>query len=65
MHPQEQLRQASAECLDIARTTTDQNARARLLSLAERFMKLASGTPSDEVLGQLLDEFNDGQMRKR
>jgi hypothetical protein len=64
MLPQEQLRRAAADCLDIARTTTDQNARTRLLSLAQKFMELAIGTPSDQVLAKLLDEFNDAQMLK-
>jgi hypothetical protein len=65
MIPQEQIRQAAADCLDIAQTTTDQNARTRLLTLAQKFMELAIGTPSDHVLTRLLDEFNDAQMLKR
>jgi hypothetical protein len=65
---QDELREAAASCLDIAQTTTDQDARTRLLILAQKFVELASGAAggasSDQVLGRLLDEFNDGQMRK-
>jgi hypothetical protein len=62
-HPDE-FREAAASCLDIAQTTTDQSARARLLMLAQKFNELASGSPSDQVLTRLIDEFNDAQMLK-
>jgi hypothetical protein len=61
---QDELREAAALCLDIAQTTTDPNARARLLMLAQKFMELAHGSASDQVLRTLLDEFNDAQMLK-
>ena len=61
---QDELREAAASCLDIAQTTTDLNARTRLLMLARKFMDLAHGSPSDQILAKLLDEFNNAQMLK-
>jgi hypothetical protein len=65
MAVQDQLREAAASCLDLAQTATDQEARTRLLILAQKFDELANGTPSDQVLEKLLDEFNDTQMLKQ
>jgi hypothetical protein len=59
-----EFRAAAAQCLEIAQTTTDQNARARLLLLAQKFIELAGGSPGDLVLAKLIDEFNDAQMLK-
>jgi hypothetical protein len=61
---QDELRAAAASCLDIAQTTTDQNTRTRLVMLAQKFIELARGSPSNNVLATLLDEFNDAQMLK-
>jgi hypothetical protein len=61
---QDDLREAAASCLDIAQTTTDLNARTRLLTLAQKFMELAGASSSDQVFEKLLDEFNDAQMLK-
>jgi hypothetical protein len=61
---QDELREAAASCLDLAQTTSDPHARTRLLTLAQRFNELASGSSSDLVLAKLLDEFNDAQMLK-
>jgi hypothetical protein len=63
---QDELREAAASCLDIAQSTTDQNAKTRLLMLAQKFMELSEGgLASHIVLSRLLDEFNDAQMLKR
>jgi hypothetical protein len=62
---EDQLREAAAQCLDIARTTIDSNARTRLLLLAQKFMELTRGSPADLVLPKLIDEFNDAQMLKK
>jgi len=59
-----EFREAAAHCLEIAQTTTDRNARARLLLLAQKFIELAGGSSSDLVLAKLIDEFNDAQMLK-
>jgi ABC-type cobalamin transport system ATPase subunit len=58
----EEFREAAASCLDIAQTTPDENARARLLMLAQKFNELAVGSSGNVVLAKLLDEFNDAQM---
>jgi hypothetical protein len=59
------LRRAAADCLDIAQTTVDPNARTRLLTLAQKFVELSEGgLASHLVLSRLLDEFNDAQMLK-
>jgi hypothetical protein len=65
MVPEDECRAAAAHCLGIAQTTTDHNARTRLLLLAQKFNELAGGSASDVVLAKLLDEFNDAQMLKR
>jgi hypothetical protein len=49
----------------MAQTTTDQNTRARLLVLAQKFFERASASPSNQVLAKPLDEFNDAQMLKQ
>ena len=60
------LRRAAADCLDIARTSVDPDARTRLLALAQKFMELSEGgLASHVVLSRLLDEFNDAQMLKQ
>jgi hypothetical protein len=61
---QDELRNAAATCLDIAQSTTDVTARARLLLLAQKFHEIADALTSDELLAKLLDEFNDAQMVK-
>ena len=62
---EEELREAAASCLEVARNTADQDMRTRLVMLAQKFMELASGSPSNAVLASLLDEFNDAQMLKQ
>jgi hypothetical protein len=49
----------AAECLDLARRTTDQGARASLLLMAQRWMELASEKFGERRFGGLLDEFNE------
>ena len=60
----ETIRQAAAECLDIAHSTTDPNAHMRLIFLAGKFLELVDG-PEGESLTVLLDEFNRSQMQKK
>jgi hypothetical protein len=65
MQDREAYRQAAAECLEIANSTTEQQTRTRLVVLASKFLDLARGTSGDDSsLRVLLDEFNDAQMRK-
>lgn len=65
MQDRDAYRQAAAECLEIANSATEQQTRTRLVVLASKFLDLANGPNGDDsVLGVLLDEFNDAQMRK-
>jgi hypothetical protein len=64
MARRDEFREAAASCLDIANATIDQSTRTRLVTLAQKFMELANGSPSDQVLATLLDQFNDAQMLK-
>ena len=64
MQDQKTYRQAAAECLEIASTTTDPHARTRLVVLASKFLDLASKPGEYDPLRALIDEFNDSQMRK-
>ena len=59
---QDELRDAAGSCLELAQTTTDQNARTRLSTLAQKFLELAGASVQDQILAKLLDEFNDAQM---
>ena len=63
MPDQEAYRQAAAECLEIATGTTDLQARQRLVVLAAKFLDLVSDG-QDSLLRRLIDEFNEGKMRK-
>jgi hypothetical protein len=58
----DQLRDAAASCLELAQTTADPSARARLSMLAQKFFEIAGVSPQDQVLARILDEFNDAQM---
>jgi hypothetical protein len=68
----EAYRDAATDCLRLARVTTDENARAGLLMMAQKFIDLAStgssasARPSanEIILRKLIDEFNDAQMLK-
>jgi hypothetical protein len=63
----EEYRDAAAECVRLARTTTDENAKAKLLMMAQKFIDraCAAGSSATEIiLRKLIDEFNDAQMLK-
>jgi hypothetical protein len=61
-----ELRRAAAECLDLARHTTDANTRAALLAMAQKWLELASDQFGDQFgsrrFHDLLAELNDQQM---
>jgi hypothetical protein len=63
MQDRNAYRLAAAECLEIAKITLDQKARARLVVLASKLLDMAHD-PDDEALRVLLDGFNELQMRK-
>jgi hypothetical protein len=59
----EKSRLAAAECLALARTTTDASTRAALITMAQQLYDLASRPAIDfEAIVQI---FNEGQMSKR
>jgi hypothetical protein len=62
----EEYRDAAAECLRLVRVTTDANAKAKLLMMAQKFIDRASaGSSAGEIiLRKLIDEFNNAQMLK-
>ena len=59
----------AAECLRLAQTETDQAARVRFVTMAQRWLDLAEGgyegEEFDEEFERALAEFNDRQMRLR
>jgi hypothetical protein len=54
-------RRAAAECIDLARTTTDPETKQVLLTRAQEWLKLAY-SEHDAELDHLLTEFNSQQM---
>jgi hypothetical protein len=57
----ELCRKAAAECLELARVTTNPDIRQTLLVRAQEWLKLAYAE-SDERFEQLLSGFNSGQL---
>jgi hypothetical protein len=57
-------REAAVDCLELAKLTTDLQARQRLVILAAKLLDLANDPAQDPLLRRLIDEFNDSQMRK-
>jgi hypothetical protein len=61
MSEKEKFRQAAAECLLLAETTTDIRTKAKLVAMAQRWLDMAVDTGS-ERFSALLDDFNGRQM---
>ncbi|TMJ02616.1 MAG: hypothetical protein E6G97_12375 [Alphaproteobacteria bacterium] len=57
----ELCRKAAAECVELARATTDPERRQVLLTRAQEWLKLAYAEPSGQLEG-LLAGFNEEQM---
>ena len=55
-----EFRRTAAECLALARTTMDPNARAALIIMAQRLHDLANPPPID--FDAIVQGFNDQQM---
>jgi hypothetical protein len=61
---QEKYFKAAAECIELARTTRDARTRADLLTLAQKWLDVASHRfPPDQFLA-LLEEFNEQQLKR-
>jgi hypothetical protein len=58
----DEYRAAASECLRLARMTTDENARASLLVMAQKWLELANGPPSQGALDVAVRAFNEWQM---
>lgn len=58
----DEFRRAAFECLRLARTTFDENTRASLLIMAQKWFDLANGPPSQGVLDAAVRAFNDWQL---
>jgi hypothetical protein len=61
----DEYRAWAAECLRLAQTETDEAARVRFLTMAQRWLDLAEGHADTDEFDRLLAEFNDRQMRPR
>jgi hypothetical protein len=64
MHTDQNLefRRASAQCLKLARQASDENARAALLAMAQKWLELASDQFGARRFHDLLQELNEQQM---
>jgi hypothetical protein len=58
----DEFRKAAADCVTLARTTTDPVMRTGLLTMAQRWYTLANGPATD--FDAVLREFNDQQMTR-
>jgi hypothetical protein len=56
----DQFRKAAADCIAVARATTDPAIRLRLLTMAQRWYDLANGPAIN--FDAIVREFNDRQM---
>jgi hypothetical protein len=56
----EELRAIAAQCLALSRSTIDSQARAVLLTMAQKLYDMASARPGD--FEAVVQEFNDEQM---
>jgi hypothetical protein len=59
----EKYRKAAAQCLELARTTSDLSTRADLLLMAQKWLKLAmANASSGRRLNAALEDYNQEQM---
>jgi hypothetical protein len=58
----DEFRKAAADCVALARTTTDAMTRTSLLIMAQKWYDLANGPATD--FNAIVQEFNDQQMSK-
>jgi len=56
-----EFRQAAADCLELAKATTDHATRAALLAMAQTWIEFCEA-PFDQQFEQVLADFNDRQM---
>jgi len=61
----DEFRKAAAECLKLARATSDANTRVSLLAMAQKWFDLSKGSRSQAGLDAALRVFNEGQMHSQ
>jgi len=61
----DEFRKAAADCLKLARATSDANTRVSLLAMAQKWFDLSEGSRSQAGLDAALRVFNEGQMRSQ
>ena len=62
MDRSDEFRKAAADCVALARTTSDPMMRTNLLTMAQRWYDLANGPATN--FDAIVREFNDQQMSK-
>ena len=60
----DEFRRAAIESMELARKTTDANARTALLIMAQKWFVLANRSAGDGWLNPVLLEFNDQRMSR-
>jgi hypothetical protein len=61
---QESYRRAAADLLELAKNASDENARAGWLSMAQKFLELATSA-SMRTFNAVLTVFNDSQLHDK
>jgi hypothetical protein len=56
----DEFRKAAADCVALARTTSDPRTRASLLTMAQKWYDMATGSATN--FNAIVREFNDEQM---
>ena len=62
MDRSDEFRKAAANCVALARTTSDPIARSNLLTMAQRWYEMATAFPAD--VNAVVRDFSDQQMSK-
>jgi hypothetical protein len=58
----DEFRNAASDCLYLARTTSDENTRAALVTMAQKWLELANGPTGQVGFEAAIQEFNMRQM---
>jgi hypothetical protein len=61
----DEFRKAAADCLQLARATSDASTRVALLAMAQRWFDLSEGSRSQADFDAALRVLNEGQMRSQ
>jgi hypothetical protein len=61
----DEFRKAAADCLQLARATSDPGTRVSLLAMAQKWFDLSDGSRSQAGFDAALRVFNEGQMHSQ